>query len=264
MGTASATYPQRDKTLRKGLHLLELLTLQGALSLRDVIAQSGLKKGNAYHLLQTLIEEGYVQQGDSARYAPTLKLWEIGMLQSERLDFVPPCLPAMLFLRNETRETVNLAMLDGHEVLYLHKLDSLEAVRTFTRVGGRAPAHCVATGKAILAFDRKGEDLWRALPKEQFSNTTITDPARFAEEMIQTRTRGYSINQGEWHGAVRGIAAPIFGWGNRVRLALGIAAPGERLPPARTEVVGALVVSAAQQASEAISGLKAAAPSDLA
>lgn len=255
---AQPVRPQRDKTLRKGLHILELLTLKGALNLRDVAALTGLTKGNAHQLLQTLIEEGYVQQDEAtSQYDATLKLWEVGTQHYERLDLVGPCLAAMERISERTRETVNLAMLEGREVVYLHKIDSLEPVRSFTRVGAKAPAYCVATGKALIAFDPRGESFWRSMSMEAFSDTTIVDADSFVAEMQETKQRGWSINRGEWRGAVWGVAAPIVGWGGRVRLAIGIAGPSDRLTPESIKTLGPLVVAATEEAAATFGGASA-------
>ncbi len=250
--------PQRDKTLRKGLHIMELLTHKGALNLRDVATQTGLTKGNAHQLLQTLIEEGYVQQDKAtSQYDATLKLWEVGTQHYERLDLVGPCLPAMERLSESTRETVVLSMLEGHEVLYLHRIDSLEAVRSYTRVGARAPAYCVATGKVLMAFDPRGEAFWRSFTMSRYSETTIVDPDALVAEMLEIKERGWSINRGEWHGAVWGLAAPIIGWGGRVRLSISVAGPGDRLTPERIQALGPMVVAAAQDAAATFGGAAA-------
>lgn len=251
----SSSRAQRDTTLRKGLHVLELLTLNGASNLRDIATQAGLTKANTHQLLQTLIEEGYVRQDEAtSQYDATLKLWEVGTQHYERLDLVKPCKAAMERLSHTTRETVNLAMLDGREVMYLHKIDSLEPVRSYTRVGARAPAHCVATGKALLAFDPAGEAFWRTISIKPYSDTTIVDADAFVAEMRTTKQRGWSINRGEWQGAVWGVAAPIIGWCGRIRMALGIAGPSDRLTPQRIQTLGPLVVDAAEEAAAAFGG----------
>lgn len=247
--------PQRDKTLRKGLHILELLTSKGALNLREIATQTGLTKANTHQLLQTLIEEGYVGQDPAtSQYDATLKLWEVGTQHYERLDLVRPCMAAMERLSQETRETINLGMLESRDVVYLHKIDSLEAVRSFTRVGATAPGYCVATGKALIAFDPRGEAFWRSIAMEAYSDTTIVDPDAFVAEMQETRQRGWSINRGEWRGAVWGVAAPIVGWGGRVRLAIGVAGPSDRLTPERIQMLGPMVVAAAQEAAKTFGG----------
>lgn len=254
--TRAAT-PRRDSTLRNGLHLIEVLSMQGAMSLGELSRVTGISKATAHRLLQTLSEEGYIEQDpETARYAATLRLWEVAMMRSEQPDRVTPCLPAMQRLRDLSRETVILGLIDGDEILYLHRLDSPEAVRTFTRVGDRAPAYCVATGKAVLAFDPAGAERWSKLELLAYGSETITDPSTFVAEMEATRERGYSINRGEWRGGVRAIGAPIRGWNGRVRMALSIAGPAERMPDDRIAELAPLVTTAAEEASIALQGRK--------
>ena len=64
----------------------------------------------------------------------------------------------MTSLVEETGESVHLAIYDSGEVVYIDKREGSQAVRAYSHVGGRAPAHCVATGKALLAF--AGEAEW--------------------------------------------------------------------------------------------------------
>lgn len=244
--------PLRDKTLRKGLKILETLTLNGAMHLRDVASEGNMTRGNAHHILQTLIEEGFVrQEAGTARYANTLKLWEICVRQLEQHDLIGPCRPVMRQLRDQTNETINLAVLDGNDVLYLHKEDSGEAIGSFTQIGGRAPAHCVATGKAMIAFDLEGEAAWRRVNLKSHGNATITNPDDFIAEMKATCERGYSINTGgEWRGNVRACASPVLGWGGQVRAAIGISGPEDRMPAERIADYGALLWEATQSISE--------------
>ena len=255
--TTSDPAPRRDSTLRNGLRLVEALSMRGAMSLGDLSRETGIGKATAHRLLQTLSEEGYVDQdAETSRYAATMRIWEVAMVRSEQPDRVSPCLPAMQRLRDLSRETVILGLIDGDEILYLHRLDSPEAVRTFTRVGDRAPAHCVATGKAVLAFDPAGEERWSTLTLDAFGSEPITDHNAFAADMKATRDRGHSINRGEWRGGVRAIGAPIRGWNGRVRMALSIAGPAERMPDDRIAELAPLVMAAADDASVALQGRK--------
>ena len=244
--------PIRDKTLRKGLKILEILTLKGAMHLRDVASAGNLTRGNAHHILQSLIEEGFVEQEEqTARYRITLKLWEISTKQLEQHGIVDACKPLMRQLCDQTRESINLAILDENEVLYLHKENSGEGISSFTQIGGRAPAHCVATGKAMLAFDPREEVAWRKLNFTRFNHTTITDFDTFALEMKATRERGYSISFGEWRGDVHACASPILGWAGKVRAAIGISGPSSRMTPERMAEFGVLLCEVTESISEA-------------
>lgn len=242
MNSSDRSAPKRDKTLRKGLRIIELLTTNGPQNLRSIATLSNLSRPNAHQILRTLVEEGYaLQDDDTGQYSSSLKLWEIGACNVERMSILAPCKPVMEQLRDQYDETINLAVLDGGEVLYLHKEDPGRGIGSFTRIGGRAPAHCVATGKALLAFHPDGEVAWRKLTLVPHSGATIVDPDAFVQEMEATRARGYSTLSGEWRGDVVACAAPIFGWNNTLRAAIGISGPKDRMPPERIAELGPIL-----------------------
>src|SRR5690606_495304 len=138
----------------------------------------------------------YVKQNEHAEYVVSIRLWQLGRQAMERFDLPRRAEPFMQQLLGQTRETVHLSVLDHREVVYLHKLDSPEPVRAYTEIGGRAPAHCVATGKAMLAHQSSdslndyAQDLHAHTPK------TIVDPKLFLLAMAQVRLQGYAMNLG--------------------------------------------------------------------
>jgi DNA-binding IclR family transcriptional regulator len=134
-------------------------------------------------------------------------------------------------LASRTSETVHLSVLDETEVLYIDKIDSPQPVRAYSRLGGRAPAYCVATGKALLAYapdsvvDKLDGKLERHTPR------TITKFDELKRELARVREQGYALNRGEWRESVCGLAAPIFSANGRTVAAVGISGPLERLTP---------------------------------
>ncbi len=143
-----------DKTLSKGLRLMEALAAaDAALSVSGLSQACGLTKSNTHRLLQTLKLLGYVRQIQrGGAYELTLKLWELGMEVHSRLDLAEVASRPMRELAEATGETVHLSMLEDDHVVYVDKIDSPHPIRAYSRKGGRAPAHCVATGKVLLAF----------------------------------------------------------------------------------------------------------------
>lgn len=240
-----------NNTLVKGLQLLELLARsEGALGVSDLAAKLALGKSNVHRLLQALVELGYVQKNEPrGTYQASLKLWEIGTALASRLSVKTAALDAMERLLKNTRETVHLSVLDGDDVVYLHKLDSPEPVRAYSEIGGRAPAHCVATGKAILAWQTAlylgglAGRLQRHTPK------TITDPADFLRDLERVRANGYAVNRGEWRESVWGIASPISNADGVVVAAIGVSGPASRIKPAHIKELASDVMAAAAAVS---------------
>lgn len=245
-----------NNTLVNGMALLEVLARSDhALGVSELAARVGVGKSNAHRLLQTLTELGYARRdAATGTYRAAIRLWELGAAMLAHLDLRDAAVPAMERLLAETRETVHLSVLDGDEVVYLHKLESPEPVRAYSRIGGRSPAACVATGKAMLAFagEARLATLADALPRH--TAKTITDATAFLQEMAGVRGRGYAVNTGEWRETVCGVAAPVRDPAGRVIAAIGVSGPADRLRPARFKVLGTLVLAAAAEVQITLMG----------
>lgn len=244
-----------DKTLLKGLAVLETMAGDdgGQLTIQALADRVGLTRSNAHRTLQTLAHAGYVvRDAQTGNYRSTMKLFELGAQQLARLDIRKFAGAAMHTLAELTAETVHLSILEGLEVLYIDKIDSPQPVRAYSVVGGRAPAYCVATGKAMLAFqpdgylDRYGETLTRYTP------ATLAAATVLKAELARVARIGYAINRGEWRETVGGLAAPIFDGLDRVIAAIGISGPLERLTPARMKEYAPATMRAAAEISHAM------------
>jgi DNA-binding IclR family transcriptional regulator len=242
-----------DKTLLKGLGLLEMLAVgTGRRGVSQLAKEAGLTRSNTHRTLQTLVAAGYVRQTESLGYECTLKMFELANAVLARTDVAQVSQPIIQALAGKTRETVHLSILDGIEVVYVQKIDSPQPVRAYTSIGGRSPAYCVATGKAMLAY--KGDEYLSRLKGrlEPHTPRTITSVEALAEEFAQVRRQGYAVNRGEWRASVCGIAAAIFDAAGRPVAGIGISGPTERLRVSRLREFGPDVVAAARQVSRAL------------
>jgi IclR family KDG regulon transcriptional repressor len=239
-----------NNTLIKGLQLLEVLARsRKPLGITDLAGRLGLGKSNVHRLLQALVELGYVTKLElRGEYHASFKLWELGHAVEAGLAIKNAASEAMGRLLESTRETVHLSVLDGDEVVYVHKLDSPEPVRAYSEIGGRAPAYCVATGKAILAWQPEAYLAGLSERLEQHTPKTITDPEEFLRELERIRTSGYAVNRGEWRETVWGVAAPIRNEEGIVA-AIGISGPSTRIRAAQLKPYAAEVMEAAEAVS---------------
>ncbi len=248
-----------DKTLLKGLAVLEAIAdMQGdARTIEDVAARTGLTRSNAHRTLQTLIHAGYVERNPvDGAYRGTLKMFAMGVRQQGQRDVRKIASPFMAVLARETGETVHLSILDGNQVIYVDKIDSAQPIRAYSMVGGRAPAHAVATGKALLAVQR--DDRLQELPLqlERFTPSTIVEFEQLKAELARVARLGYAINRGEWREGVGGLASPVFDGFDRPIAALGISGPLDRLTVARLEQFAPRVVAVAEELSKAMGHVK--------
>lgn len=241
-----------DKTIVKGLRTLECLIScaepQGIAALSEAL-QMG--KSNVHRILATLTHTGYVHPVGGGRYEATLKMWEHGVQVLVRKD-IRAARPHLIALVSATGETAHLSVLDGTEVVYVDKLDGEHPVRASPRIGARAPAHAVATGKVLLAFQplEAIREYYSLL--KRFTPKTITTAAALDRALDEVRREGVGTNVEGWQKGVCGIAAPIRNSAGDVIAAIGISGPPDRLTAKARRAFSAVVIDAANSASRSL------------
>ncbi len=222
-----------EKTVVKAIELVETLAgMDGPVGVTSLAHELKLTKSNVFRLLNTLVQRGYVRRQGDGQYELTLKVWHLGLAVLSRMDLKKIAGPYIYELMRSTKESVHLSIMDNGEVIYIDKVESDQPVRAYSRVGDRPPAHCVATGKALLAY--LPEDVQNKIIDgrlDKFTSNTITSPRALRKELETVRRNGYSVNRGEWRESVCGVAAPIRDSSGEVVAAVGISGPAERLKP---------------------------------
>lgn len=244
-----------DKAFTKGIRLIEALANSDRpRGVTDLAAELELTKSNVHRLLATLQANGFVQQvPHQSNYELTIKIWELGLRVLRRVDLVSAARPAMQRLAELTRETVHLSILQGHDIVYIDKIESDHHVRAHTRIGARAPAYTMATGKAMLAqmpddyIDSLGPDL------TPYTATTRTRLEDLRADLQKVRRQGYAIvPQGEWRDGIAACACAILGPNGRLAGAIGISGPDVRLKTRQLREFSQHVVSAAKDTSASL------------
>ena len=241
-----------DSTLAKGLAVLDwLVRQQHDCRVTDVAAAFDSQRSNAHRTLQTLVGCGWaLQDPASSAYRPSLRLFELGALVEAAADLKTLLRPALATLAQASGETIHLAVLEATEIVYLDKFDSPLPVAAYSRIGGRAPAHCVASGKALLAAaDLDTEALALRLGRlAAHTPNSITDPARLAADLALCRQRGYAFNREEWRLGVCGLGAAVHNARGEPVAAIGISVPAMRFGKAQAQTLAQALLAAVQQA----------------
>lgn len=237
-----------DSTLLKGLRVLEAVARSsGPRGASELARELELTRSNVHRTLQTLTAAGYLRAAaDGSGYECTVKLFELSSAVMERVD-VRRCAQAHIHrLAQRTAETVHLSILDGNEVVYLDKIESPQPVRAYSSIGGRAPAHCVASGKALLSrLDPAAWEAFVAAGLPAWTERTLTDPEQLARELAQVRDTGCAVNRGEWRISVAGLASVVFDAAGRACAAVGVSGPVDRVLPAEARCQEAVLEAAA-------------------
>jgi IclR family KDG regulon transcriptional repressor len=246
-----------DSTLAKGLGLLEWLARQPReCGVSEVARGLGLARSNAHRTLQTLVACGWAEQNAAtSAYRPSLRLFELGSFVGAAADVTALVRPHLAQVAADTGETIHLACLDGAEIVYLDKFDSPLPVAAYSRVGGRAPACCVASGKALLAAGRFDAAALRRLFGDRLHAHTpnsITDFDALLRELARVAARGYAENREEWRVGVCGLGVPVFDARGQPIAAVGMSVPSIRFARRQARSLAARLAACARDASEAL------------
>ena len=208
-----------------------------ALGTSELSRRTGLPKSTVHRLVHELERFGLLEShGTSVRLG--LRLFEIGQQVHRQADLRELATPFMADLREATRNTVHLAVLDGLEVVYVQILTGPDAPMLPSRTGGRLPAHATGIGKAILAFSPTSVVdllLHRQLPR--LSRHTICLPGRLRTELDRVRTEGVAYEREESCPGVACVACPILGPRSLAVGAISISGWANRLRPERVAPV---------------------------
>jgi IclR family transcriptional regulator, KDG regulon repressor len=212
----------------------------------------GLGKSTVHRLLTTLAAEGLLEQDQrTGGYRLGIVMFELGEAVRVHMDLHAAAGPVLAMLREETRETAQVGVLDRGEVVYVDRLESSHTLRLFTETGRRVPAHCTSSGKVLLAFlpAAARDELLRGRPLAALTAETITDPAALGEELARVQARGWAEAVNEREIGVASIAAPVRDFRGDVVAAISIGAPVIRLGAAQRRRYAPAVIEAAEAVS---------------
>ncbi|MQA85538.1 MAG: helix-turn-helix domain-containing protein [Streptosporangiales bacterium] len=232
------------------LRILEEVAARQPVGVSELAKATGIPKSSAQRFLLTLQQAGWLHQvgQETTRWALTAKALSVGLTASTELGLREAALPVMGRVRDETDETVHLAVRDGNALVVIDRLDSTQPVRTFVRLGTRVPMHATASGRAVLAHLPNAQvqqiiDL--GLPR--YTEHTIVDPAALYREIEATRERGYAINVCEWRPHVGAVGAAILSPTGQPVGALAISIPVVRYREDQVPRYGALGLEAGKE-----------------
>lgn len=196
------------------------------LTLHELTQRTALPKSTVHRMVEQLSQMGWLER-DFAGYRVGMRLFEIGGLANRRRRLTESALPHLHSLSVTTGFAVQLAILDGPEVVYLHRIAPGDFPLP-TREGGRQPAYCTALGKAMLAFDPEAAD--EVLDHELAPRTanTLSSADDLAADLERVVEAGHALDREEAYEGLVCVAAPLRNAGRAIA-AVSVTGPTARM-----------------------------------
>ncbi|MGB0960149.1 MAG: IclR family transcriptional regulator [Halocynthiibacter sp.] len=202
------------QSVDRALEVLECLARQKTgQRVSDIAPETGLPISTVHRLLTTLERRHFVQQN------PANGTWSIGprahsIGESYTLHdkLVLPARPILRKLRDRTRETANLGVIQAEEAVTIAQIESREIMRAIAPPGGRVPILNSGMGKAIVATwpDDAISNLVQRQGLYPMTPMSLKSKSEVFDEIARIRANGYAVDDEEYVLGMRCVAAVVW------------------------------------------------------
>jgi IclR family pca regulon transcriptional regulator len=221
-----------SQSLERGLSILSSFSAgRQLIGISELSRELGLTRSTTHRYVATLARLGYLHQDPGTRkYALGARVLDLGFTAMNSMELRQIATPHLKRLCDETGHTVNLAILDDVDIVYIdrHRASrrDQDAIDLDLHVGSRLPAYCTSMGKVLLAFlpvAERDEVLEHTTFARRGPNT-LTSRAALLAELERVRTAGIAVNNEELAYGLRSVAVPVMGADGRAVAAVNLAA----------------------------------------
>ena len=207
-----------SQSLERGLAILSSFRSgRPLLGVTELAREVGLSRSTTHRYVSTLATLGYLHQdAETRKYRLGPRVLDLGFSALNSMELREVAAPHLRELSDETGYTVNMAVLDGLDIVYVERCRSGRTgqrdIDLNLHVGSRLPAYCTSLGKVLLAYLTASERA-DALARIDFTRrgpNTLVSARALATELEHVRAKGFAINNEELAYGLRSIAAPIF------------------------------------------------------
>ena len=242
-------------SVKRAFKILELF-MDGtrSFSVPEITARLKLPRTTAHELVQTLLACGYLEKDDHQprRLTLGLRAFELGSIYAAQVDIAEDGLKVAKKVSNACDETVQMAIRNGTDAVFIIRVDSSHVLRLVSAVGSRLPAHCTGVGKMLLSVlnDEELSALYagqRRLPG--MTANSITSFKGLLNEVAEIRARGYAYDDCESNEDARCVAAAVYDRNGQMCAAMSITVPVTRMNERRKVELVEIVQSGAKELS---------------
>jgi len=218
--------PSGTQTLLRGLAVIQAVAA-GAHDLKEIARRIGTSRSTTHRLASCLVDERYLRVLPQVGYLLGPRLIELGFQAREEVPLVMLATPLLQELSHATGDTIHLAVRDGDEVLYLHKIPGRHGPEMRSRVGHRMPLVRTGIGKALL-LDSSPAEWQRLFDLSQGASALWPDHPRQTWEQLEVRMTEYvagryAFDLEDNEPSIRCVAAPIRDASRQVIAAISVA-----------------------------------------
>lgn len=237
--------PRYSQSLERGLAILGAFTPERpVLGIADIADDLGMSRSTTHRYVITLVALGFLEQGASRKYRLGLRVTDLGMSALNSTGLRQHARPFLEELRQRSSYTVNVAVLDGSEILYVDRARSFRRgqnkIDLNLRPGSRLPAYCTSLGKVLLAYLPESEqrELIDELQLTRRGPNSTKSKKALRTQLEHIREEGLAVNDEELAEGLYSMAAPIRDESRAVVAAINMAVHASML--ALEELVDAL------------------------
>jgi IclR family KDG regulon transcriptional repressor len=240
-------------SVQHSLNIINLFSSAHAeLANSDIARMLEMDPGTVAGLVYTLKINNYLDQNpENRKYRLGFKLAERGSVLLAQIDLRKIAAPILEDLLEWSGESVNLAIRDHQEVVYVERLFGSHSLGIRSELGKRAPLHSTALGKAILASMgvSQVQTILDDYKLVSVTPNTIINLNDFMDELEKVRRNGFALDEEENELGGRCLAAAVMDNNRRPIAAISISAPIQRLPLERIAEYGERIKTAALELS---------------
>ena len=247
------------QSVDRALSLIETLAEDDeGYRLSDLAIRTGLSTSTVHRLLATLEKRRFVQfDRYESKWHVGARSFSVGATFARRRNFTAQAMPYLRKLRDQTRETANLAVVDDESIIVLTRIESREIMRSLTKVGGRVAMVASGAGKAVLATysDDDVNAIIRRQGMPRLTEKSIVRPSELFRELQVIRRQGYAVDDEEARMGLRCVAAVVYSNCSEPLAAISVSGMTSRMTDDRLPTIGRTVHEVAAELTLALGGV---------
>lgn len=216
-----------NRTVERTFSILQLIAdSKRGITLQEITNEMGMAKSSVFVIVQSLLELNYIStlRDNDKKYCLGIETFSLGMKYVDDMSLIRECSARIQPIAEKYNKTAFVAVLNGTQIVYIHKYVAQNARLASCAIGTRKEAYATSLGKAILAFlpQKEQTEILDQIDFKPLTEFTITSKEQLLEELRKTKERGYSMDLRELEDITSCCGAPVFDYTGKVIAAISL------------------------------------------